>query len=106
MLTFQIQAVFWYFLIIILYFLRSNAIPVQLTDEYAELDYFGIERPVHLNSWAVQVNGSELSADELAKKYGFKNIGKVSDIIYILLSISPWMLFTAFMLAKLLPFLL
>lgn len=81
MLTFQIQAVFWYFLIIILYFLRSNAIPVQLTDEYAELDYFGIERPVHLNSWAVQVNGSEQSADELAKKYGFKNIGKVGNLV-------------------------
>ena len=82
MLTFQIQVVSWYFLIIILYFLQSNAIPVQLTDEYAELDYFGIEGPVHLNSWAVQVNGLEHSADELAMKYGFKNIGKVSNIIY------------------------
>ena len=82
MLTFHIQAMSWYFLIIILYFLQSNAIPVQLTDEYTESDYFGIDHPVHLNSWAVQVNGSEHSADVLATKYGFINVGKVSDIIY------------------------
>ena len=32
------------------------------------------------NSWAVQVSGGDIIADELAKKHGFVNLGLVSLI--------------------------
>ncbi len=37
-------------------------------------------KPRYTNSWAVEVSGGSLAADELANKHGFVNLGQVSAL--------------------------
>ena len=56
---------------------------LEIYEEEFETDYieFDQEEKVYLNSWAVKIIGSPDTADELARKYGFMNRGKVNQSI-------------------------
>lgn len=40
-------------------------------------------RDVYTNHWALRISGGREEADELASKYGYKNLGQVRELIYL-----------------------